>query len=187
MRRKHVADPSLVVGSFMRMCGPRCDHIGSAWASVSEARKAMIAYSSGVHQSPVRRRTYRPRTSFTFTRCFPIFRGTGRGTVHFHFRHEPLALLFYYNPNHFQLDMSETTVRIENEMDRWRFTCPRGHTRWEPTNHHFWCASCARVETIEASFDELRDRKTGRLYERESVRLLTAAGPYDRELDGRAD
>lgn len=80
--------------------------------------------------------------------------------------------------------MSEKpTVGIESETDRWRFTCPRDHRAWEPTNHHFWCQQCARIEGIDGVFYELRDSKTGLHYEREDVQLLTAAGPYDKDLD----
>jgi hypothetical protein len=77
------------------------------------------------------------------------------------------------------------TVRIEDESDRWRYVCPRGHRDWEPTNHHFWCASCARAQDADGVFHELRDRANGELYEREDVRLLTPVGPYDRDLDRR--
>jgi len=76
------------------------------------------------------------------------------------------------------------TVRLEDETDRWRFQCPNGHTTWEPTNHHFWCASCARTEGVDGSFDELRDQTDGAMYPRDMVRLETPAGPYDRDLDG---
>jgi len=75
------------------------------------------------------------------------------------------------------------TVRIEDENDRWRFTCPRGHRDWEPTNHHFWCVTCARTEGLDGVFDALLDQTNGELYDREEVRLLTPAGPYDRDLD----
>ena len=82
--------------------------------------------------------------------------------------------------------MSKTpTVQIEDRNDRWRFVCPRNHRTWEPTNHHFWCHSCARADGVDGVFYRLRDRKTGREYERENVRLLTATGPYDRDVDGR--
>lgn len=79
---------------------------------------------------------------------------------------------------------TKQTVRLEDETDRWRFRCPNGHTAWEPTNHHFWCASCARAEGIDPSFDQLRDDATGELYARERVQLETPAGPYDSDLDG---
>ncbi|WP_262176975.1 hypothetical protein [Haloarcula laminariae] len=81
--------------------------------------------------------------------------------------------------------MSETkeTVEIENRMDRWRFVCPRGHRLWEPTNHHFWCAKCARRDDVDGVFHELRDRRDGGLLKREQVRLVTPVGPYDRDLD----
>jgi Fe2+ or Zn2+ uptake regulation protein len=82
--------------------------------------------------------------------------------------------------------MGKKVVRIEDRTDRWRFTCPRGHRSWEPTNHHFWCQQCARVEGVDGVFYELRDRKSGGCFEREQVRLLVACGPYDRDLDGRS-
>ena len=78
------------------------------------------------------------------------------------------------------------TVEIENRHDRWRYVCPVGHRSWEPTNHHFWCKRCAQREDVDATFDELRDRKTDELIGRDSVRLMTPAGPYDRDLDGGA-
>ncbi|WP_254544134.1 hypothetical protein [Halomarina pelagica] len=73
------------------------------------------------------------------------------------------------------------TIRLEDETDRWRWVCPVGHRQWEPTNHHFWCASCARSwgEGVEPEFDELRDLATGRLVHRDEIRLLTSVGPYD--------
>ena len=80
--------------------------------------------------------------------------------------------------------MSEKqVVRIEDRHDRWRFVCPRGHRSWEPTNHHFWCAKCARLQDVDGVFHELVDRKTGDEYDRDDVQLLTPAGPYDRDLD----
>lgn len=75
------------------------------------------------------------------------------------------------------------TVRIENEQDRWRFTCPRGHRSWEPTNHHFWCSNCARAGDVDGVFHELRDGRDDQLLEREQVKLVTPVGPYDRDLD----
>lgn len=79
--------------------------------------------------------------------------------------------------------MAKEVVRIENQLDRWRFTCPRGHRSWEPTNHHFWCQQCARVDDVDGVFHELHDRKCGVGYGREQVRLMTPFGPYDRDLD----
>jgi len=81
--------------------------------------------------------------------------------------------------------MTKEVVRIENRLDRWRYTCPRGHRSWEPTNHHFWCQQCARLDGVDGVFHELRDRKRGVSYAREQVRLLTPFGPYDQDLDHR--
>jgi 5-methylcytosine-specific restriction endonuclease McrA len=75
-----------------------------------------------------------------------------------------------------------TVVRIEDRTDRWRFVCPNGHRSWEPTNHHFWCQKCARDPELEGTFEELHDKKTDDLLERDEVLLLTPVGPYDRDL-----
>lgn len=80
---------------------------------------------------------------------------------------------------------NRATVRIENQRDRWRFTCPNGHRSWEPTNDHFYCQQCYKLGGVEPAFEQLRDRKTGRLLHRTEVQLLTEAGPYDRDLDRR--
>jgi len=80
--------------------------------------------------------------------------------------------------------MARETVRIEDRLDRWRYTCPRGHRSWEPTNHHFWCQKCARHTGVDGVFHELRDKKTGAEIPRDRVRLVTAVGPYDQDLDG---
>ncbi|SDM14340.1 hypothetical protein SAMN04487949_1019 [Halogranum gelatinilyticum] len=79
--------------------------------------------------------------------------------------------------------MTKEVVRIQDRRDRWRFVCPRGHRSWEPTNHHFWCQQCASTFDVEATFDELRDQKTGRSVGRRQVRLVTPVGPYDADLD----
>jgi len=73
----------------------------------------------------------------------------------------------------------QTKIELNDETDRWRYRCPQGHTNWEPTNHHFWCASCARKWEVDPEFDELLDQETGKVYERDQVQLLTKAGPYE--------
>ena len=126
----------------------------------------------------------RPISRFTFTGRIRDICRAGCRNDYFHFHCPYKDFPFYNTPLHSQLVMSEkTTVRIESRRDRWRFVCPRGHRTWEPTNHHFWCQSCARAEGVDGVFHELRDRKTGCQHDREEVQLLTVAGPYDRELD----
>ncbi|MFC7128451.1 hypothetical protein ACFQI8_03455 [Haloferax chudinovii] len=73
------------------------------------------------------------------------------------------------------------TIELENEIDRWQWRCPRGHTTWEPTNHHFWCSTCAKMwgDDVEPEFELLRNEKTGEVVERDDVVLVTPAGPYD--------
>lgn len=74
------------------------------------------------------------------------------------------------------------TIKLHDELDRWRYVCPRGHREWEPTNGHYWCAGCARAaaanDDVDPAFAELRDRKTGDLLARNEVTLETEVGPY---------
>ncbi|RYJ13399.1 hypothetical protein ELS19_05080 [Halogeometricum borinquense] len=74
-------------------------------------------------------------------------------------------------------------VRIEDRADRWRYTCPQYHRTWEPTNHHFWCERCSKIDEVDAVFYELHDRKTGERLKRDEVQLLDRTGPYDHDLD----
>lgn len=129
-------------------------------------------------------REVRPNHGFTFTRSIANIGGTGRCSVHFHF-HSPYKDFLFYTPfRQSGLGMSgKEAVRIESRSDRWRFVCPRGHRDWEPTNHHFWCAACARRDDVDGVFYELHDRRDDRLLEREQVRLVTPYGPYDPEID----
>jgi len=130
--------------------------------------------------------TNRPIPSFTFTGDIADIAGTGAESFYFHFHRASVDFPFYVPDIQCRLAMSESdkkTVRIEDENDRWRFTCPRGHRDWEPTNHHFWCATCARTEGVDGVFNDLLDQKDDDLYARDEVRLLTPVGPYDRDLD----
>ena len=136
----------------------------------------MIANHLGSNQPPARRLAA-PHSStgeFHFHRY-----------LHFHSAHVDSI---FYNPIRQRNVMStKETVRIENRQDRWRYTCPVGHRRWEPTNHHFWCQRCAQRPDVDGVFYELRDRKTGELVDRQRVRLVTPVGPYDRDLDTEVD
>lgn len=79
------------------------------------------------------------------------------------------------------MSQSRTEIRLSNESDRWRYVCPRGHTSWEPTNFHFWCAACARHHgDTEPEFDYLHDRKTGAEIERERIVLEPGEGDTER-------
>jgi hypothetical protein len=134
---------------------------------------------------------YRSKTTFTTfsvlsSRLQQRNRNVNRLFPQFHF-HPPRVDSPFYNPRgQFSLAMSEKkVVRIENRSDRWRFVCPRGHRSWEPTNHHFWCQKCSRCQGVDGVFHELHDHKTGENFEREHIRLVTAVGPYDRDLDRR--
>ncbi|WP_323190775.1 hypothetical protein [Halostella sp. PRR32] len=77
----------------------------------------------------------------------------------------------------------KTTIRLDDDVDRWKWVCPRGHRQWEPVNHHFWCASCARQtnEDAEPTFTALRNRATDEVVDRDDVRLVTPAGRYESE------
>jgi len=69
-------------------------------------------------------------------------------------------------------------IRLDDGTDRWKWVCPNGHRSWEPTNHHFWCADCARSDEADGVFHELRNKATSELHDRDDVELLTPAGPY---------
>lgn len=74
--------------------------------------------------------------------------------------------------------MRRTVIELDDEIDRWKWVCPRGHRSWEPTNHHFWCADCARTYDVDGAFHRLRNAATGELLERDEIVLMTPAGPY---------
>ena len=112
---------------------------------------------------------------------------TGRLGDQFHFQSPRLDSDFNTPARRSEAMVPKEVVRIEDRQDRWRFVCPRGHRSWEPTNHHFWCQYCARSDEADGVFHELLDKKTGAELERERVRLVTEAGPYDRDLDGKEE
>lgn len=65
-------------------------------------------------------------------------------------------------------DAPETVeIDLENEADRWRFTCPRGHHAWDRTNSHVFCTPCSRAarhdDDITPEYYELLDQKTGEM------------------------
>ena len=69
-----------------------------------------------------------------------------------------------------------TQTRLELDTDdpiqRWRYRCPRGHTSFEPINHHWYCPECARRhDDVDPEFDELVDKRTGDVYYRDEVRV----------------
>jgi len=74
----------------------------------------------------------------------------------------------------------EDTVEIDldDQVDRWKWRCPRGHTSWEPTNNHFWCRKCASAWDVDPEFDELTNDRTGDSYQRDQVELVTEMGDY---------
>jgi len=39
--------------------------------------------------------------------------------------------------------------------------CPNGHTRWIPSNGHYWCYDCSQLHGAHPEFDELHDPETG--------------------------
>ncbi|UTF52809.1 hypothetical protein [Natronosalvus rutilus] len=84
--------------------------------------------------------------------------------------------------------MSETTIDLDDEVDRWRWACPAGHRNWEATNGHFWCAECARTysDDLEPEFEELRNLVTGDIVHRDDLQLLTQVGPYETLYGGSA-
>ena len=68
-------------------------------------------------------------------------------------------------------------INLDDTMHRWRWTCPNGHRNWEPTNNHFWCQACARLNE-DPVFHELHDKRAGKNYDRDDLELVTDCGPY---------
>jgi hypothetical protein len=77
------------------------------------------------------------------------------------------------------------TIRLDEEADRWRWTCPKGHRSWEPTNGHFWCQRCAQVardhgdDDVDPVFYQLHDDASDETYSREEIDLMTPLGAYE--------
>lgn len=68
-------------------------------------------------------------------------------------------------------------INLDDETDRWRWTCPNGHRTWEATNNHFWCQTCIRHDD-DPVFYELHDKQSGENYGRDDLELVTDWGPY---------
>jgi len=47
----------------------------------------------------------------------------------------------------------EVVIDRRDALDRYRFTCPRGHTTWDRTNNHIWCGSCRQEGEHGADVD----------------------------------
>lgn len=65
------------------------------------------------------------------------------------------------------------TLDTDDALQRWRYRCPRGHTQFQPTNHHWYCVECARSHNdVDPEFTELVDKQTGEVYERDEVEVV---------------
>ena len=73
---------------------------------------------------------------------------------------------------------SKTVINLDDEHDRRKWRCPRGHMSWEPTNNHFWCSKCANSWDVDPEFDQLANDATGDTLERDEVQLITEMGNY---------
>ena len=78
------------------------------------------------------------------------------------------------------MDATRVEIDLADDTDRWAWRCPQGHTQWEPTNSHFWCAACAHEAWGEAEpeFDALVNWRTRERVPRPSIVLVEGdAGP----------
>lgn len=64
--------------------------------------------------------------------------------------------------------MSVGDQRVEVDRSgpsKFRWTCPRGHVKWDRTNNHVWCHSCRQQaeagEDVDPEHFEIVDQKTG--------------------------
>ncbi|SNZ18249.1 hypothetical protein SAMN06269185_3308 [Natronoarchaeum philippinense] len=74
-------------------------------------------------------------------------------------------------------DRRETIqINRSDDIDRMRFRCPNGHTRWTPTNSHVYCSSCGKARDSHRDADpehyELLDKKTGELISWSRIELI---------------
>lgn len=73
------------------------------------------------------------------------------------------------------------TLDIEEKSDFSRLRCPNNHSAIGPTNHHWYCKTCASLPDpdIDPEFDRVRDAKTGYTYNRDEVDIdMTVSGLY---------
>lgn len=73
---------------------------------------------------------------------------------------------------------ARTVIDLDDEHDRRKWRCPRGHMSWEPTNNHFWCKACSDGWDVDPEFAELVNDATGEMLERDEVELITEMGHY---------
>jgi Fe2+ or Zn2+ uptake regulation protein len=80
-------------------------------------------------------------------------------------------------------------IDLDDEPDRWRYTCPHGHRDWEATNDHVYCRACAQYvdhdDEIDPSHRALVDQRTGRTIPRERIRFRAAGGNWRAAGDSR--
>lgn len=72
---------------------------------------------------------------------------------------------------------AEDVVEIDRStfLDRARYVCPNGHTDWDRTNSHIWCASCARASggaDVDPEHYEIYDKKNDETIAWSRVRLV---------------
>jgi hypothetical protein len=85
--------------------------------------------------------------------------------------------------------MPKRTIDIGNELDRWRYRCPHGHTHWFPQNESIFCRSCRRslgLSIEESHYDALVDEATGDRIPREQIELLGTRRPKASESPANA-
>lgn len=93
----------------------------------------------------------------------------------YHFR-TPYKTDHYIETSHpWRLAMS-VRINVDKKVEVWEWTCPRGHRDWEPTNFHFWCATCARSHDANPSFDEIENLRTGASLGRGELELVDREG-----------
>lgn len=57
-----------------------------------------------------------------------------------------------------------STIEISRSgPERYRYTCPRGHSDWDRTNLHVWCRGCRRQadhgDDVDPEWWEILDQK----------------------------
>ena len=84
--------------------------------------------------------------------------------------------------------MPDDPIVITSDAEKWRLVCradelhgaDEAHTNWFPIDGKFRCWSCAQARQahpeIDPEYDQLRDRRTGRLVSRDDIVLAIERG-----------
>ena len=68
-------------------------------------------------------------------------------------------------------------IDLQDDADRWRYTCPNNHRNWDRTNNHLWCQTCRRQyeaghEEMDPEHYHVRDQQSDELIPWSRIRIV---------------